>query len=207
MREFTSRLVLIAALLAALSGCLTPSSRLNTTNPAPPSAAAPAPVDPSFDWHVLVIAPFGSVLKEVPGVLHEVLLFRDQDPAKDPAKNPGAATSEDGECYSADTPPPKFVGHIPEEFMLCFKQDRLARIQATVRLPEADASEVFAAACSGWLNNTATPDATAISDPATVAAPRAATCEGRDGAVHFIAHFEQEPQTALSIVLDGAGDP
>ncbi|MEP6886015.1 MAG: hypothetical protein ABJC66_14810, partial [Gammaproteobacteria bacterium] len=59
---------------------------------------------------------------------------------------------------------------------------------------------VFAAACAGWLKN-AMPAAAA----ATTASADA--CEGRDGAVHFSAHFEHEPDTALSITLDSAADP
>jgi hypothetical protein len=39
--------------------------------------------------------------------------------------------------------------------LLCFKQDRLSRIQASVRVPAAQAPEVFAAACTGWLKNAA----------------------------------------------------
>ncbi len=199
-----SRLLWIAALLAASAGCQTPSSRVKATDPVPP-AAAPAPVDSSFDWHVLVIAPFGSVLKDVPAALHEVLLFRDQDPGKDPGKEPGAVTPEDGECYSADTPPPQFMAHTPDEYMLCFKQDRLSRILATVRLPQTDAAAVFAVACADWLKNAAPPDA-AASAP-TAAAQNATACEGRDATIHFSAHFEQEPETALSIVLEDATDP
>ena len=38
------------------------------------------------------------------------------------------------ECYAADTPAPRFVGRTPDEYLLCFKQDRLSRIQASVRL-------------------------------------------------------------------------
>lgn len=199
MTQSNSRLLLLSAVLAALAGCQTPLSRVKALHPEPPSAAAPAPVDPSFDWHVLVIAPFGSVLKDVPAALHEVLLFRDQDPGT----SLGAVTPEDGDCYSADTPPPQFVGYIPNEYLLCFKRDRLSRIQATVTLPQTDAAAVFAAACAGWLKNAATPDA---SDP-DAAAQSAAACEGRDGAVHFSAHLEREPVTTLSITLDGATDP
>jgi hypothetical protein len=152
------------------------------------------PVDPSFDWHVLVIAPFGSMLKDVPRTLHEVLLFHDQDP--------GAAAPEDGECYAGDTPAPQFVGHIPAEYLLCFKRDRLSRIQATVRLRESDAAAVFAAACAGWVKGAAAP-----------AAQDADACEGRDAAIHFSARLEREaetgrePETGLSMTLDGAAEP
>ncbi len=64
-------------LLTAAAGCQTPSSRPKTPEP-PPPAAAQVPVDASFDWHGLLIAPFGSVLKDIPLNLHEVLLFRDE---------------------------------------------------------------------------------------------------------------------------------
>ena len=183
MTERHPCVLLVAALLAALAGCQTPSSRVKAPELAAP-AAAQVPVDPTFDWHVLVIAPFGSVLKEVPRTLHEVLMFRDQDP--------GAAPPDDGECYAADAPAPQFVGHVPDEYLLCFKQDRLSRVHATVRLPGSDAAAVFAAACAGWLKSAVAPgDA----------------CEGGDGAVHFSAHLEREPETGLSITLDGAADP
>jgi hypothetical protein len=190
MTRSTSSLLWVAASLGALTGCQTPSSRVKTRNLAPPPAAAPAPVDPSFDWHVLVIAPFGSVLKDVPAALHEVLLFRDKDP--------DAVAADDGECYSADTPPPQFLGRTADGYMLCFKQDRLSRIHATVGLREADAPAVFATACAGWLKSAGAPTADAID---------AAACEGRDGGIHFSAHIEQEPESALSIILDGAADP
>ena len=53
------------------------------------------------------------------------------------------------------TPPislhPNLSGSTPDEYLLCFKQDRLTRIQASVRLDTAQAQEVFAAACAGWL--------------------------------------------------------
>jgi hypothetical protein len=194
----------VAALLAALAGCQSPSSRVVAPGPAAP-AEAQVPVDPSFDWHVLVIAPFGSVLKDVPRTLHEVLLFRDQDP--------GATAPEDGECYAADVPAPQFVGHIPDEYMLCFKQDRLSRIQATVRLPGSDAAAVFAAACAGWLKSTAAPGEVPNADARNADAQNADACQGRDGGVHFNAHLEREAETArdagtgLTITLDGAAEP
>lgn len=187
MSERSLSVLLVAAWLAALAGCQTSASRATAPGPAAPLAVQ-MPADPSFDWHVLVIAPFGSVLKDVPRTLHEVLLFHDQD---------RGAAPEDGECYAADAPAPQFVGHIPDAYLLCFKQDRLSRIQATVRLPQSDAAAVFAAACAGWLKSAA---------PAP-AAENAAACEGRDAAVHFNARLEREPETGLSMTLDGAADP
>jgi hypothetical protein len=188
MCERTSSVLWAAALLAAAAGCQAPPSRVKAPGPAGP-VEAQVPVDPSFDWHVLVIAPFGSVLKDVPRTLHEVLLFRDQDPA--------AAAPEDGECYAGDVPAPQFVGHIPDEYMLCFKQDRLSRIQASVHLPKSDAAAVFAAACAGWLKSAGPPGDAQTAD----------ACEGREGAVHFIARLGREPETGLTITLDGAAGP
>ena len=57
-------------------------------------ARTTGPVDASYDWHVLLVAPFGSVLKDIPLTLHEVLLFRDEAH--------GAAAADDAECYAAD---------------------------------------------------------------------------------------------------------
>jgi hypothetical protein len=101
------------------------------------------------------------VLKDIPVALHEVLLFRDDAhgnaaPGNAATGSAGAdAAAVDAECYAADAPAPRFVGRIPEEYLLCFKQDRLSRIQASVRVPAAQAPEVFAAACTGWLKNAA----------------------------------------------------
>ena len=75
-----------AAAFAALAACHANSTRA----PAADHAAAPEPqftLDASYDWHVLLIAPLGSALKEIPMKLHEVLLFRDEAP--------GAAAADD----------------------------------------------------------------------------------------------------------------
>ena len=148
-------------------------------------------MDASYDWHVLLIAPFGSVLKDIPLPLHEVLLFRDE------AR--GAAAADDAECYAPDQSAPQFVGQTPDEYLLCFKQDRLTRIQASVRLDTAQAQEVFAAACAGWLQR-----AVASAAPA---APAADSCEGREGATHFSARLGEESESNLSIVLAGVPNP
>jgi hypothetical protein len=179
---------LLAASLSTITACHAPAPR-----PSPP-AAAPPPV--SYDWHDLLIAPFGSVLKDVPLKLHEVLLFRDEAHGAEPAD--GAAA--DAECYAADAPAPKFLGRAPDEYLLCFRQDRLSRIQASVRLPMDTAPDVFAVACAQWLKS--------------AAAPAGAACEGRDGAIHFSFRLEEEtgqvqtPPTGqeLSISLDSAPD-
>jgi hypothetical protein len=181
---------LLAASLFGIAACRAPA----------PRAAAPAPSPPavSYEWQDLLITPFGSVLKDVPLKLHEVLLFRDEAHGSAPADSLAA----EAECYAADAPAPKFLGRVPDEYLLCFKQDRLSRIQASVRLPPDQAGDVFAAACAQWLKSAAAP-------------PAGAACEGRDGAIRFNFRLEEEPAQAqssqtdreLSIVLDSPPDP
>jgi hypothetical protein len=212
---------LSAALLAPVVACHTPSPRVAAPVRTPPAPAAQVPADASDDWHGLLIAPFGSVLKDIPAALHEVLLFRDEaQHGGAPADNASAA---DAECYATDAPAPRFVGRAPDEYLLCFRQDRLSRIQASVRLTAAEAPEVFAAACSDWLKHAApknaAPAASGIEAPAvhvrSDAAPIGAACEGRDGAIRFRGRLEEEPgpaetphtEAVLSIILDAAPSP
>jgi hypothetical protein len=214
---------LAAALLAAVVACHTPAPRQ-----AAPGLAAPsythAPADDSYDWHGLLIAPFGSALKDIPGRLHEVLLFRDEAHGTAAAGDAaGVAAADDAaavaaECYAADAPAPRFVGRVPEEYLLCFKQDRLSRIQATVRLTGAEAAAVFAAACAGWSKNMAPATANAPASTAetqSAAAAAGAACEGREGAIKWSARLEEEPgrgdlpptEKALSVTLNSAPEP
>jgi hypothetical protein len=201
---------LITALLASLAGCHASSPRTTLPDRAPPPQSS-APSDASYDWHGLLIAPFGSVLKEVPLTLHEVLLFRDEAH--------GTTATDEPECYAGDTPPPRFVGRTPDSYLLCFKQDRLSRVQASVRLSAAEAPEVFAAACARW-SKQATPgtaSAGAVDPGATGDAARSTnTCEGHDGGIHFNGRLEAEPVQAesaqqgeqvLSITLDSPPAP
>jgi hypothetical protein len=176
-----------AVLAASLVACA--GSETRAKPPTLQTVPAPPITDASYDWHGLVVAPFGSALKEIPLPLHEVLLFRD-DARSD-------ARSDEPECYASDAAPPRFLGHSAEEYVLCFKQDRLARIQAGVRLPMTDAPAAFAAACALWSKD---------ADQAGSAA-----CEGRDGAVHYSGHVEEDSEAAngvVSIVLDATpGQP
>jgi hypothetical protein len=223
--------------LVLLAGCRAPSPHAAAPDRA---GAQPAPAhvqqfnDDSYDWHGLLVAPFGSVLKDIPVALHEVLLFRDE------AR--GGAAFDDAECYASDAPAPRFVGRVPDEYLLCFKQDRLVRVQASVHLPAAEAPEVFAAACSRWQNarartgaeatdiappgagaqGVAAPGAGTGAEAQNAAAPIGAACEGRDGPIRYSAHLgedagradtpqtEGQPleaaQTVLSIKLDSSPD-
>jgi hypothetical protein len=208
------RIAVSAALLAALAACRSPSPRVAAPAPAPPPAAHELG-SASYDWHGLLIAPFGSVLKNIPAALHEVLLFRDEEHGSASAAD---ADTVGAECYATDTPAPRFLGRTPDEYVLCFKQDRLFRIQASVRIAAARATDVFAAACADWLKNAA---------PATTGV---GACEGRDGDTRFRGRLEGEQDPAqpdraqperaesdraqqdrtdmvLSITLDGAAAP
>ena len=230
VRRRISRIVFSAALLPTVVACRAPAPRTAAPDRVPSPPAAHEPADPSYDWHGLLIAPFGSLLKDIPAALHEVLLFRDDAHGNGAAGNAtGSAAADaaaDAECYAADAPAPRFVGRIPEEYLLCFKHDRLSRIQASVRVGVAQASDVFAAACAGWLKNAAS--ATGVATPGvggSGGAPGAVSpsaevqttgaCEGRDGAIHFRGRLEEEPgaadlpqpESVLSIILDDAPNP
>jgi hypothetical protein len=169
-------MLLAATLLAA---CSTPT-------PKPVSMPPPTPpaLDSSYDWHVLLAAPFGTLLKDVPITLHEVLLFRDDAPR--PA-------TEDPECYAPDSAPPRFISRTPDAYLLCFKHDRLSRFEATLRLPSRAAAQIFADACGLWLKNSQVNAGLA--------------CEGTDGGIAFVARLDSdsdETDSQLTIQLEAA---
>ncbi len=182
----------VAASLAALAACAatSPGAQKSARIEVPLSNREPA--DLSYDWHVLLLTPFGSAFSQVPLPLHEVLLFRDE--ARSDAR------ADEPECYASDTPAPRFLAREPQEYLLCFKQDRLARIQASVQLPPPKSLEIFAAACALWSQNAASPQAVEQS---------AGVCEGQDGAIHYTGHLEQGRESvedSLSVILDAAAD-
>ena len=167
--------ILTAVFLLTLSGCA------SAPKPAAPLEQPPAPLDASYDWHVLLVVPFGSVLKDVPLTLHEVLLFRDEAQ--------GAAPADELECYAVDGTRPLFVARSPSEYLLCFKHDRLTRVEASVRLPADDAARIYADACGLWIKN---------------AQATTEECAGLQSGVTFAGRFENEPDESaqLSIQLD-----
>jgi hypothetical protein len=166
----------LAGILLALAGCAAPKPKTPEPLPAPP------PLDASYDWHVLLVAPFGSVLKDVPATMHEVLLFRDEEH--------NSAAADELECYAVDGRLPHFVARPATEYLLCFKRDRLSRIEATVRLPSDEAAKIFADACGLWAKS---------------GQPSAETCEGSDRGVAYTGHLDSESQsseTAMTVQLD-----
>jgi hypothetical protein len=178
-----------------LSACASAPSR-----PVPPPPLK-APLDASYDWHVLLLAPFGSVLKDVPLPLHEVLLFRDEGESRPAA--------DDAECFAIDGALPRFVDQALDEYLLCFRHDRLSRIVAAVRLPAPKAATDFADACGLWLKNAdvaAAAQATADAAPAAVPTT-GASCTGNDAHIGFSAGLETDPDGAdalLSIKLEAS---
>jgi len=164
--------------------------------PAPPPVPKPVPLDASYDWRVLLLAPLGTFLKDVRFPLHEVLLFRDEAQS--------GPSADEAECYATDAAAPRFILRTPEEYLLCFKHDRLVRVEAAVRLPASQAANDFAAACGLWLKNAVADTLPAGGAPAGAVPPNGA-CEGHDGGVGFSARLELEPagpDTLLSIKLE-----
>ena len=159
--------------LLALSGSAALCACVSTTVP----RHAPAYED-AYDWHPLVIVPFGTLLKDSPLALHEVLLFQDT------AAGGGDAPRQD--CYAPAGAPPPFVGRRPDEYLLCFSYDRLVRIDASVRLPAESAGPLFAAACAQWRGTRVPGEQTLDS------------CEGRDGMTRFGARLTAEPASGTS---------
>jgi hypothetical protein len=173
-----SRITAASAAAALLAACTAPA-----TKSAPP--APPVPLEASFDWHVLLAAPFGSLLKDAPLPLHEVLVFRDEAP--------GASSVDEGECFAPNGTSPRFLARQAEEFLLCYVNDRLSRIEATVRLPSTDAPQVFADACGLWMK--------------IAPGQLEGACSGSTDGIAFSGHLETDAdpaETALTVKLGPA---
>lgn len=165
--------LLALCVLAACAG--QHSSKTPAATDQAATAPAAAPLDASYDWHRLVLMPFGTLLKSSPMALHEVLLFHDDS---------HATTSELGkDCYTVDGKPPRLVDHETNEFLLCFSHDRLDRIEASVSMKAGEGPGVLARACSLWLKNSAPPAG-------------GNGCEGREGDVAFSAHLTRASSEA-----------
>lgn len=144
------------------------------------AAAAAAAAQAGVDWHPLVAAPFGTLLKDSPVPLHEVLLFHDEGQA---------AEASPRDCYALDAGAPRFLGRVPDDYLLCFEHDRLVRIEASVGLAADDASAEFARVCALWRK-----------DPGAELAAQG-SCEGGDGAIAWSAHLALVPGEAAAISM------
>lgn len=178
-----SRLALTCAFMAACASSPADRTASSVAVPPPPANAA----DASYDWHALLPAPWGTLLKAMPMPLHEVLLFQDESHGIE------ARTGED--CYTGDSPPPLFLGRPPQEFLLCFEHDRLNRVEAAVRVDAGEAEAVVTRACGRWLKDALTP-------PASIEA-----CAGRDADTDWRARLSLMPGAAtasLTLMLAAA---
>ena len=182
---------------ACACGCASSPSPAPSAGPSGPPPPATAHAAPAYDWHPLILVPFGTLLKDMPLALDEVLMFRDaagRGPAERGPAEPAASAApndiESGDCFSMDgASPPQFLGRRPHSYLLCFEHDRLRRIEASVHLAEAE--PLLEALCAQWLgraeDTTRTPDG----------------CAGRDGGVAWRVRTAQDPgsPSTLSITL------
>jgi hypothetical protein len=117
-----------ALLAACASSNGPPIGKASALPPAPP--VRPAPPAPTHDWRALVVLPFGTLLKDVPYQLGEIVLFH----------GAGGGGREDRECYALQRAAmPRWFGLKVDEYSLCFSSDRLDRIEASVSLPPGSA--------------------------------------------------------------------
>lgn len=173
-----TRAVLASAAVAAACASAPP------VPPVPAEPVAAGVPDASLDWRQLVTAPFGSTLQELPFTVHEVLQFGDAAPAE--------------ECFHRDALPPRFLGRDLDDYVLCFRRDRLGRIEAELELESDGADAAFARYCDGWLKN------------ATLLARSGANCRGRDGDIDFDARLDEDRSrttTTMSMILSRDLDP
>jgi hypothetical protein len=180
------------AAAATAAGLLLSACASAPSGPVPPPPPLKAPLDASYDWHVLLLAPIGSLLKDVRLPLHEVLLFSNEGESR--------AAADDAECFAIDGALPRFVDQALDEYLLCFRHDRLSRIAAAVRLPAPKAATDFADACGLWRKNA---DAAAPAEVLT----SGASCAGNDADIGFSASLEVDPDGAdalLSIKLEAS---
>jgi hypothetical protein len=148
-----------------LAGCTSPSSSRRQAPP-PPPPTAPPPV--AYDWHPLLLAPLGTWFRDMPVPLSEVLQFHE-----------AGENGRGEECFKPkDVSPPRFLDQTPEDYVLCFVDDRLSRIEAAVHVPAPRAAALFLAACADWQRR-ATPGATTPD-----------SCEGREEDIAFSARLD-----------------
>lgn len=177
----SARQFLAVVAIALLAACAARAPQtLRPTDTVKMDGKVDAKTDPSYDWHVLVLAPFGILLKESPLPLHEVLLFHDESHASGDAENK--------DCFSIDRPPPRFMGKQPDPYLWCFEHDRLTRVEASVRLSTKDAPQAFARACALWQGAAA---------PLPVDGN---SCDGRNGSTAFSARLVLTPGETTALV-------
>jgi hypothetical protein len=169
-----------------MCGCASAPHPASSAGPGRPPPA-PTSAGAVYDWRPLIVVPFGTLLKDMPLALDEVLLFRD---AAGPASSGTPNDLESGDCFSVDgASPPQFLARRPDSYLLCFDHDRLRRIEASLQLAETE--PLLGALCAQWL------------DRAQDAARTPDGCAGREGDVEWRVRTAQgaESSTTLSVTL------
>lgn len=162
---------------------------------APPATIAPPPSAPardaSWNWHAPLIVPFGTPLRALPVAVHEVLEFH----------APGAEPEAAPECYALNDGAPRWLDHEPTLHLLCFRHDRLARVETSVLLPAEQAGELLEQACRHW----SAPLETATTG---AAGEDGARCAGGDAAAAFVARLSAAArgEQAVSVRLEARED-
>ena len=183
-RGLASRLRGLAATAgaAALAACA--ASSPPTGAKAPAGGWPRAGPSPGYEWRALVIVPFGTLLKDVPYRLSEVVVFHDAA---------AGGGHDDRDCYALQgSVPPRLFGRPVAEYSLCFSSDRLNRIEASASLPAQSATAEFGAACAEWQRK------------GTPGALTADSCEDRDGGTEIDARLTTSAasgEPVVSIVL------
>jgi hypothetical protein len=182
----------VCATCLCLCGCASAPHPASSAGPSGPPPPAPASAGPAYDWHPLIVVPFGTLLKDMPLALEEVLMFRDAaGPAAAGTPASGAPNDpEGGDCFSMDgASPPQFLARRPDSYLLCFEHDRLRRIEASVRLAETEAEPLLGALCAQWLGRAQD----------TARTPEG--CAGRDGAVEWRVRTAHGPDSSATLSI------
>ncbi len=175
----------LACLLAA---CAAPGPRALPTPAAADSAAAGSPAH--GHWRSLVPAPFGSRVAQVPFPMNEVLLFH-----RGPGDAPARADAEDQECFSNAGSPLEFRGAHVEDYVVCFFQERLFRVEAALRLPADAPADSAQRWCTDWR------EGTQPLPVAKAASTNSAVCAGVQGGTAFSASVSADDQPGQVITV------
>jgi len=178
--------------LAWVSACASGPPRPATAG-APPGPATAVP-----DWQEIPVAPLGTTIAAMHPGLHEILYFqspRSADGSADGSADAPAGAGDVGaatDCYRANGPLPSVLNHASEDYVLCFLHDRLARVEAVLNLPAAEARALEQRLCEAWL-------------PGSLASVSGDdVCGGRRGAAAFrvlLRSLKSDSGAALSIVV------